>query len=91
MRLEGVIEKRDALREHLAEVARGIGRRQPQPGVGFAGVRADLHAVAPGKPHHYHFRLYALSKKLGMKAGATKEELLRAIEGSVLGTSETLL
>ena len=40
---ERVVEERDALREHLAEVARGVGRRQLEPRVGLA----MLHARSP--------------------------------------------
>lgn len=38
----------------------------------------------PGKPHRYYFRLYSLDIKLDLKEGATKEELLTAMEGHIL-------
>ena len=38
----------------------------------------------PGKPHHYYFKLYVLDKVLDLKPGATKEDLLTAMEGHVL-------
>jgi Raf kinase inhibitor-like YbhB/YbcL family protein len=38
----------------------------------------------PGKPHRYYFRVYALSQLLDLPAGATREELDRAIKGKVL-------
>ena len=34
--------------------------------------------------HHYHFRLYALSKPLGLEPGATKKQVLAAMKGKVL-------
>jgi Raf kinase inhibitor-like YbhB/YbcL family protein len=34
--------------------------------------------------HHYHFRVYALDTKVDLPTGATKEELLSAIQGHVL-------
>ncbi len=37
-----------------------------------------------GKPHRYFFKLYALDKMLGLEPGATKSELLSAMEGHVL-------
>ena len=37
-----------------------------------------------GKPHHYQFTLYALDQALGLKAGATKKQLLSAMEGHIL-------
>jgi hypothetical protein len=38
----------------------------------------------PGKPHRYFFKLYALDTEIALKPGATKEELLRAMEKHVL-------
>lgn len=37
-----------------------------------------------GKPHRYQFTLYALSDKLDLGAGASKEQVLNAMEGKVL-------
>lgn len=34
--------------------------------------------------HHYEFRLYALDRKLEMPRGATKDDLVRAMQGHVL-------
>jgi len=47
----------------------GYGGPMPPPG----------HGV-----HHYHFKLYALDAPLEMEAGATKEQLLQAMEGHIL-------
>ena len=41
-----------------------------------------------GKPHRYSFRLYALSADPGLGPGASKEQLMRAVEGKVLGQAE---
>jgi len=41
----------------------------------------------PGKVHHYVFTLYALDAELDLLPGATKAELLEAMEGHVLGTA----
>jgi hypothetical protein len=38
--------------------------------------------------HHYYFRLYALDTVLDLEPGATKEELLDAMEGSVIDEAE---
>lgn len=38
----------------------------------------------PGKPHRYQFFLYALSERLDLEPGATKDELEAAMEGKVL-------
>jgi len=38
--------------------------------------------------HHYHFQVFALDTHLQLMGGATKEDLLRAIEGHVLARGE---
>lgn len=42
----------------------------------------------PGKPHRYFFKLYALDIEPGLPAGATKADLLRAMEGHVLAEGQ---
>jgi Raf kinase inhibitor-like YbhB/YbcL family protein len=38
-----------------------------------------------GNAHRYFFKLYALKAKLGLKAGATKQQVEQAMQGQVLG------
>jgi len=38
----------------------------------------------PGKKHHYLFELYALKEPSGLKAGATREQLMNAIRDKVI-------
>jgi Raf kinase inhibitor-like YbhB/YbcL family protein len=51
--------------------------------VGYAGP-----CPPPGKPHHYHFRLYALDQKLQLGLGATEAQVEAAMKGHVLGNAE---
>lgn len=44
----------------------------------------------PGKPHRYYFKLYALDGKLGLEAGATKKDLLKAAEGHILAEAQLM-
>jgi Raf kinase inhibitor-like YbhB/YbcL family protein len=44
----------------------------------------------PGKPHRYCFKLYALDVDLGLKPRATKQELLRAMDGHVLAEAQLM-
>lgn len=44
----------------------------------------------PGKPHRYYFRLYALDVAPDLEPGATKRDLLRAMEGHVLAHGELM-
>lgn len=53
----------------------GVGYRGPAPPRG--------HGV-----HHYHFKLYALSDALGLKAGADKKALLTAMKGRIAAQGE---
>jgi len=41
-----------------------------------------------GGPHHYTFTLYALDITLPLEAGATKGQVLQAMEGHVLGQAQ---
>ena len=50
--------------------------------------RGIVKVVEP--PHRYHFRLYALDAELGLAPGATKGELLSAMEGHILAQAETV-
>lgn len=50
-----------------------IGYRGPKP---------------PSGTHHYSFRLYALDAPTDLDPGATKEELLAAMEGHILAEAE---
>ena len=42
----------------------------------------------PGKPHRYFFKVYALDTMLELEEGATKQELLNAMEGHILDKAE---
>jgi len=39
----------------------------------------------PGKPHRYFFKLYALDSEIDLEPGATKKQLLSAMQGHVIG------
>lgn len=43
-----------------------------------------------GKPHRYFFKLYAIDKKLNLKEGATKREVLQTIEGSIIDQAQLI-
>jgi Raf kinase inhibitor-like YbhB/YbcL family protein len=40
-------------------------------------------------PHHYTFELYALDTKLDLPAGSTRADLLKAMDGHVIGKATT--
>ena len=43
-----------------------------------------------GPAHRYFFKLYALDVKLGLRAGATKADVERAMQGHILGQAELM-
>jgi phosphatidylethanolamine-binding protein (PEBP) family uncharacterized protein len=40
--------------------------------------------------HHYHFKLFALGKKLDLQPGFDKDQLLQALSGHILETAELI-
>jgi len=43
-----------------------------------------------GKPHHYFFKIYALDTLLDLPSGATKKDLLKAVDGHVLAEGQLM-
>ncbi len=44
----------------------------------------------PSGTHRYFFKLYALDQELVLQSGATKAQLLKAMEGHILATTELI-
>jgi Raf kinase inhibitor-like YbhB/YbcL family protein len=44
----------------------------------------------PSGTHRYFFKLYALDTNLGLQPGATKQQILSAMNGHVLATAELI-
>lgn len=44
----------------------------------------------PGGTHRYYFKIYALDTVLTLPAGATKSELLKAMEGHILAEGQLM-
>jgi Raf kinase inhibitor-like YbhB/YbcL family protein len=58
---------------------------------GISGFRRPIYrgpAPPPGKPHHYHFVVYAVDANLDLKPGLNRADLLAAIQGHVIGRGE---
>jgi Raf kinase inhibitor-like YbhB/YbcL family protein len=43
-----------------------------------------------GRPHRYYFKLYALDGPVGLEPGASKQDLLRALTGHILGEGQLM-
>ena len=68
----------------LTEVGAGTKGNNGRGAPGWAGP----HPPAGSGLHHYHFQLFALDKSLGLKPGATRDELIAAMKGRVLAKGE---
>ena len=44
----------------------------------------------PGGTHRYYFKIFALDTELNLEAGATKSQLLEAMEGHILGEGQLM-
>jgi hypothetical protein len=53
--------------------------------IGYGGP-----APPAGKPHRYFFKLYALDTVLDLKEGATKKDLVAAMEGHILAEAQLM-
>jgi Raf kinase inhibitor-like YbhB/YbcL family protein len=42
----------------------------------------------PGKPHRYHFKLYALDTEFLLPPGSSRDKLLQVMGGHILGTAQ---
>ena len=64
------------------------GARQGENDFGSIGYRGPC--PPSGDPHQYHFTIYALDIILELEAGATKAQLLDAMQGHILAQAETV-
>ncbi len=62
------------------------GARQGVNSSGAIGYEGP--APPAGQVHHYSFRIYALDAMPDLKPGATKEQLMAAMEGHILAQGE---
>lgn len=66
--------------QHLGDTTEGMFQGRNDFGrTGYNGPKPP-----PGEPHRYNFKLYALTERLELKPGATKEEVEHAMQGKVL-------
>lgn len=65
------------------------GSRQGRNDFGRLGYGGPCPPPGHG-PHRYYFRLYALDRLLALPPGATRADLLAAMDGHVLATAELM-
>jgi Raf kinase inhibitor-like YbhB/YbcL family protein len=59
-------------------------------GTNSAGKIGYIGPCPPSGQHRYFFKLYALDSILDLKPGATKPDLLKAMQGHILGLAELM-
>jgi Raf kinase inhibitor-like YbhB/YbcL family protein len=69
-----------------AEAGLPGGSTQGTNSFGKLGYRGP--SPPPGKPHRYVFRLFALDTRLDLPPSTTRDQLLAAVTGHVLGRGE---
>ena len=72
-----------------------VPNRQTLPGGALQGMNGAgsigyTGPCPPGGTHRYFFKVYALDTELDLGAGATKEDVVRAMEGHVLAEGRLL-
>ena len=72
------------------QLERPAGARQGANSHGGAGYTGP-HPPVGDPPHHYHAQVYALDRTLGLKGGAGRAALLRAMAGHVLARGEAVV
>ncbi|MBI3553924.1 MAG: YbhB/YbcL family Raf kinase inhibitor-like protein [Elusimicrobia bacterium] len=84
----------------LKDLPEGVAKKEIVQGVGKHGLCWGVSSFdrvgyygplpPPGTPHRYFFKRYALDKELGLKPRATKEQLVKAMEGHILASAELI-
>ena len=71
--------------DQLAALGGALQGRNDFRRIGYGGP-----CPPAGRPHRYFFKLYALDAALPLKAGATKQDVERAMRGHVLGEASLM-
>jgi Raf kinase inhibitor-like YbhB/YbcL family protein len=83
------IELREGL-ETLDRLDDPMGLRQgPNTAAGNIGYKGPRPPEGD-PPHHYHFEVFALDQMLDLRAGANREDLIKAMRGHVLAKGELI-
>lgn len=54
----------------------------------FGGIGYGGPCPPPGKPHRYYFSLYALDQPLDLEAGASRQQVIKAMQGHTLARAQ---
>lgn len=77
----------------LSDGAPELKRFSPSPIQGVNSYAKNSYSgpnPPPGKPHHYHFKLYALDTILSLPESSTKKQVEKAIEGHIIARDQLI-
>ena len=74
------------LPEDVTKSETAVGGEQGENGFGKIGYGGPC--PPPGPAHHYHFRLYALDRRLRLEPRASADKLESAMKGHILETAD---
>jgi Raf kinase inhibitor-like YbhB/YbcL family protein len=59
-------------------------------GVGTSGKNGYIGPCPPSGTHRYFVKIYALDKKMDLRSGATKSQLLKAMQGHIISLGQLM-
>jgi len=74
----------------LSGLPEDVGQAAGVPGANSYGRTGYAGPCPPGGTHRYFFKLYALDTALSLRAGASKEDVLRAMDGHILAQAQLM-
>ena len=78
----------------VRDLPENVARDAALPGGAVQGVNDydrrgyDGPCPPPGRPHHYHFKVFALDARLALDASGRKADLMQAMRGHVLAQGD---
>jgi len=81
-----VVYNIDPKTTHIPEAVPSLGTLGQNTG----GMNRYMGPCPPDREHRYFFKIYALDTHLELKEGATKQEVLEAMEGHILDQTELM-
>lgn len=89
--LSNIPVERRGLEEDIAVTGKNVANTNGIfVGTNSAGKIGYDGPCPPSGTHRYYFRLYALDIQIGLLPGATKEDVLREMDGHVLAQTELM-
>jgi len=74
----------------LSGLPEGVGQDVGIQGANSYGRTGYAGPCPPSGTHRYFFKLYALDTALSLRAGASKEDVLRAMDGHILAQAQLM-